>query len=136
MALHHSHDPIPKDRIVKSLFVALSNPIEGTEAEFSRWYDEVHVPDVLATPGFLSAQRFELVPDATLADASAVTRRFLAIYELEAEDPETVNSLAKSLSQGLADRNAVISETMDASSVSAMFFAPASKLVQSESATK
>jgi len=27
------------------------------EADFNRWYDEVHIPDILACPGWLSATR-------------------------------------------------------------------------------
>lgn len=44
------------------------------EAEFTRWYDREHIPELLALPGFLSARRFEAVGDGI---------RFLAIYELE-----------------------------------------------------
>jgi hypothetical protein len=119
---------------MRSIFVALSNETEDTDDEFNKWYDEVHIPDVLAIKGYLSAQRFELVPDATIIDASSVTRRYLAIYELEADDAETVQTLAKSLADGLVERQAVISETMDASSVSAMFFVPATELVSKDGA--
>jgi hypothetical protein len=28
--------------------------------EFNRWYDEVHVPDVLAANGVVAAQRYKL----------------------------------------------------------------------------
>jgi hypothetical protein len=44
--------------------------------EFNRWYDEVHLPEVLACPGFISAARFECTDGQP---------RFLAIYELESE---------------------------------------------------
>jgi hypothetical protein len=45
--------------------------------EFNRWYDEVHVPEVLRLDGFLSAQRFKPVDgDGT----------FVAIYEIEGDD--------------------------------------------------
>lgn len=30
----------------------------GQDAEFNRWYDEEHLPDVVAVPGFVSGQRF------------------------------------------------------------------------------
>lgn len=47
-------------------------------ASFSRWYNDVHVPEILACPGWLANRRFEC------ADGEP---RFLAIYDLE--DPET-----------------------------------------------
>ena len=30
------------------------------EAEWSRWYDEVHLPDALACPGVLSGRRYRI----------------------------------------------------------------------------
>ena len=42
------------------LFLVFSNPVEGRDGEFNEWYDTVHVPEVLAIPGILSAQRFDL----------------------------------------------------------------------------
>lgn len=44
------------------------------EEDFNRWYDEEHVPEKLATPGFVSARRFRL------HDGSP---RYLVVYELE-----------------------------------------------------
>lgn len=45
---------------------------------FDRWYRDVHVPEILACPGWRAAQRFECVDGDP---------RFLAIYDLD--DPET-----------------------------------------------
>lgn len=49
---------------------------DGAEEEFSRWYNETHLPEILACPGFKSAERFE---------CTAGQPRYLAIYELESE---------------------------------------------------
>ena len=47
---------------------------EKWEEEFNRWYDQHHVPGLLAVPGFISATRFsQLGPP----------RRYLAVYEIE-----------------------------------------------------
>jgi hypothetical protein len=43
------------------------------EAAFNRWYDETHVPDILACPGWLSAKRFVSVGDGP---------RYAAAYEV------------------------------------------------------
>ena len=44
--------------------------------EVDDWYDNEHIPEVLANPGWLSARRFRDAADP---------RRILAIYELEDE---------------------------------------------------
>ncbi len=51
------------------------------EDEFNRWYDEEHIPEKLATPGFLSARRFKVADDSL---------RYLVIYELA--DPQAALS--------------------------------------------
>jgi hypothetical protein len=38
----------------------MGNCIEGKEAEYDRWYDEVHSPEVLGTPGFVAMRRGRL----------------------------------------------------------------------------
>ena len=63
--------------------LAFTNPVAGREDEFNRWYDERHVPDLLAVPGFVSAQRFAL-SDATGQGKPGWT--YLALYELETDD--------------------------------------------------
>src|SRR5215469_3913675 len=69
--------------MAKYVGIALTNPAEGKEAEFNDWYDNQHIPDVLALPGCLSAQRFKL------ADQQLPNRptpyRYLAVYEYEAD---------------------------------------------------
>jgi len=45
------------------------------EAEFNAWYDGVHIPEVVALNGFVSARRF-VSPDGAS----------VAIYEIEADD--------------------------------------------------
>lgn len=62
--------------------LAFTNPVAGREDEFNRWYDERHVPDLLAVPGIVSAQRFALT-DATGEGKPAWS--YLALYELETD---------------------------------------------------
>jgi len=65
--------------VANEIMVVLTNPAEGQEDEFNRFYDERHVPDVLALGPFVSAQRFRLAP-ASLG--SPEKYRYLAIYEI------------------------------------------------------
>jgi hypothetical protein len=58
-----------------------TSPVAGAETEFNRWYDGVHVPQVLTMPGFLTGQRFRLI-----GDDPAFGPRYLAVYEIESDD--------------------------------------------------
>ena len=70
----------------------LTQPIGGTvlvvtmevdpadEAEFNRWYNEQHLPERMAIPGYVSARRFKLVEgDGALT--------YLCLWELEDGSP-------------------------------------------------
>src|SRR5437016_4091536 len=50
-------------------------------AEFNRWYDEEHIAQLLAVPGFLSAGRYEALKGGP---------KYLALYEFE--DPQVSES--------------------------------------------
>jgi hypothetical protein len=67
------------------------------EKEFNKWYDTVHLPDILETPGFVRAVRYE---NTSPAEGQG---KFLAMYEIETDDlartlaafDEIVNARAK-----------------------------------------
>lgn len=48
-------------RTVPYIFVNLSKVDKEKEDEYNHWYDEVHMPDALACPGFLWGERFKSV---------------------------------------------------------------------------
>ena len=73
--------------------IALTNPVAGREEEFNRWYQEQHIPDLLAVPGFVSGQRYELT-DATGNGNPGWTS--LAVYELECDDPDALMAEVRS----------------------------------------
>jgi hypothetical protein len=50
------------------------------ESEYNEWYDGIHVPDVLATPGFVRARRYE---SRELRDGRG---RYMALYDIETND--------------------------------------------------
>ncbi len=58
--------------------VAFCNAVEGREDDFNAWYDNQHIGDVLAIPGFVSAERFTCMGTAPT--------KFMAIYEIETDD--------------------------------------------------
>jgi hypothetical protein len=56
------------------------------ETEFNSWYDQVHVPQLLERiPGIVRATRFVASPEGP-----PTAERYLAIYEIEADDPSAV----------------------------------------------
>ncbi len=64
-------------------YTVFSDAVAGKEEEFNRWYTEQHLDDVLKVPGFVAAQRFRLAQEDAAAPA-----RYLAIYEVETDDPQ------------------------------------------------
>ena len=67
--------------MAKWLFVVESNSTDrAREAEFNDWYDKIHVPDVMETPGFIKATRYE---NTKPSEGEA---KFLTIYEIETDD--------------------------------------------------
>ncbi len=56
------------------------------EAEWNRWYDEIHLPEALACPGVLGGARYLSEGDLSLTDHGKPTlsaaRVYTTIYEL------------------------------------------------------
>ena len=76
----------------KWLFVVRTNCTdESREDEFNKWYDEVHIADIMATPGFVKADRYV---SGELSSYGA--GRYLAIYEIETDD---IGKTMKTLSE-------------------------------------
>ena len=44
-------------------YYVFSNPTEGMEVRYNTWYNVQHAPDVVAVPGFVTAQRFVLTDE-------------------------------------------------------------------------
>ena len=65
--------------MAKYTFVVLTNAVEGKDDAFDEWYTNTHLGDVLAVPGFVSAQRFKLT-DVQRAKPPHPFR-YLALYE-------------------------------------------------------
>ena len=55
------------------LHIVMVDIDEENEAAFNDWYDNVHLPDILACPGWLSARRVRCVEGGP---------RYVAMYEI------------------------------------------------------
>ena len=60
------------------------------EAEFNEWYDRVHLPELLALPGFHKAWRLKVAPDSRALGGPGQT--YIAVYEIES--PAVFDQLA------------------------------------------
>lgn len=73
----------------KYSFVVFSDPTPGNEDAYNDWYDRVHLPHVLAVPGFVSARRLKLADEPGIEN-TPLPGQYLALYEIETDDPEAV----------------------------------------------
>jgi hypothetical protein len=70
-----------------ALFVVKATIPRHRERAFNRWYNDVHVPDVLKFPGVVSARRYR----ALLGEDRY---RYMAVYELR--DEKTLRAFLRS----------------------------------------
>jgi hypothetical protein len=76
--------PNPGERETASVLVVLVDNLAPTRDEdFNRWYDEVHVPDILSAGSFHRATRFRARGSSPLDSQLA---EFLAVYETDWDD--------------------------------------------------
>ena len=61
--------------LAKELLVVTATISPAVEADWNRWYNDVHLPEIAACPGFRSAQR--------CVAEEPQGRRYIAIYELD-----------------------------------------------------
>lgn len=81
-------------------WLVLTNAVPGREAEFDRWYNEVHVPDLLRVPGVIGVTRGRLAASQTASGTSGISvvpteqtelaHRYLAMYIIETDDLDKV----------------------------------------------
>ncbi len=102
----------------KTVLLVFSNANEGEDAEFNRWYDEQHLPDVLKVTDAVAAQRFELNPSP--ADAAQFPWKYLAIYEIDNED---ASAFQADLGKRAGTAVMPISPTMDSKTAKMVFAA-------------
>ena len=112
--------------MAQDIFIVLTNPIEGEDDAFNKWYDAHHVPEVLDVPGVVAAQRYDIaqvnVPDdeELPAQLPPPTHRYLVIYELD-NDPDVV--MAEFLKRVMAGTLS-LGEWLDLSTISLTGWTP------------
>ncbi|MBD0860481.1 hypothetical protein IA539_04565 [Gordonia sp. zg691] len=85
-----------------ALLLAYVQPTSpADEPEFNRWYDEVHIPQLIErVPGVRGARRYH-VADAQFAGAPAPANSYLTVYEIDSENiADTVAEINTAMSDG------------------------------------
>jgi hypothetical protein len=75
---------------MKNILIVLSDPVPGGEDEYNDWYTGTHLREVVNTPGFVAAQRFQFVTSG----GEGPPNGYLAIYEVEGDIEEAKAALA------------------------------------------
>jgi hypothetical protein len=71
--------------------MVLARATDGEKAELARWYDERHIPDLLAVAGFVSAERHDAL--AVKLPAEAESWDFMLIYEFSGDPMATLGAM-------------------------------------------
>ncbi len=87
----------------RAILLVYSNCTAEQEEDFHRWYDTVHVPDMLAVDGVMAAQRYRLSgpgPRSVNRAGEPEVAQYLAVYELDTDDTRAV---MKRVGEAMAD---------------------------------
>ncbi|GAA1011733.1 hypothetical protein Aple_012930 [Acrocarpospora pleiomorpha] len=78
------------------VIVVFTCAVEGKDAEFNEWYDNVHLPELLELPSIRSAKRYRL----NEATNSSVKQRYLTVYDVT--DPgQAAKEMAEAVQNGM-----------------------------------
>lgn len=72
--------------VSKALLLIQADVDAGQEAEWNRWYNQKHIPDLLRVSGVLSARRFERALGYDGVGVAGPLQHYLAIYDLAGSD--------------------------------------------------
>jgi hypothetical protein len=72
--------------MARGIYLVFSKPVSPErDAEYNEWYDNVHVPDCLKVPGWMSATRYVRSDAGGPQDSDPLEgRRYLTVYDFEA----------------------------------------------------
>lgn len=80
--------------MAKATLLVLTNPVAGQETEYNDWYDNIHLREVCALPGFTGARRYKLA-------TGEYPQKYMALYDIVADDPkEALAGLNKAAGSG------------------------------------
>lgn len=99
--------------MARYVMIARSNAVAGKEAEFNRWYDEQHMPDMMAIPGFVGFERF--------AAAGEGAHGYMNVLQLETDD---LGATLAEMGRRTGTDQMPLTDAMDFATVDVTFWAP------------
>lgn len=101
----------------KFLMVVTSDAKDGRDEEYNAWYDSTHLADICSIPGVTGGKRYDAIPTTPNPQPTP----YLAIYEIEADDPASVlGELMKRAEAG----QIVMSDALDAENAKIWMYKP------------
>lgn len=74
--------------MAKHLLLAMTNPVEGRDAEYNDWYNNVAIPTYKSLPGLVPLGRFKAVDVPHMFPFEMDNQfQYLSLYYFEADDP-------------------------------------------------
>jgi hypothetical protein len=95
--------------------VVLSRPTEGREDEYNQWYQNVHLGELVALDGIVSARRFRRARNLAEGD----TYPYLAEYEIETDD---IDSVVENLTRTAGEGRLTMSDAVDTDTAYAVVY--------------
>lgn len=80
----------------KVKMLVYTNSLDGEDEEFNRWYDEVHLPEIVKYSAAVAAQRFCL---SEVQWDEPGSHKYLAIYEFDVDSKQASDSLKANMSK-------------------------------------
>jgi hypothetical protein len=97
----------------RGVFVTYNQPLTPADAdEYHRWYSQQHLPDVLACPSFIRAQRFGITGVSLSPSPWVTTLEYMNIYEHSCETVEEYNDAFAHVRAGIASGKIQMTSTL------------------------
>jgi hypothetical protein len=97
-------------------FVVFTQPHHGQEDAYNAWYEDRHLPDVLAIDGIVAAQRYRLAAEDSGAQGLP---GYLTVYEVRGVAPDTVRA---AIGEAVRSGAMPISAALDAGATLTAFY--------------
>lgn len=85
--------------MTRSIYMVFTDPVDGQEDEFNKWYENQHISDVLNIDGVVGATRY-IVSNVRGRSGATSPTRYLTVYELDGEPESIVGRLTAATASG------------------------------------
>ncbi len=110
----------------KALFMAFSNAASAAqEAEYNRWYEEHHLPDLIREVGQITAAtRYRVTNVELVPGGNKLGFKYVSLFEVEAATQADLESCAQAMREAIGRGGVDISPTVDLPTTIASFLLP------------